>query len=193
MPQGFDNSSIPPQVAADGLASLYDYSQLDRKRLGNPEAPSFLVTYSQTQLLLAEAIVRGWVSGDAKAAYEAAIAANMEQFSQWPGDTDIAPADIDAYIAANPLETGKEIEQINEQYWMSSFLNGPETWANFRRSGFPRVAPNPYPGNDLEGEDFIRRLTYPDSELTVNRENLDVAIARQGPDRLYTRVWWDVK
>ena len=193
MPQGFDNSSIPPQVEADGLASLYDYSQLDRKRLGSPEAPSFLVTYSQTQLLLAEAIVRGWASGDATAAYQEGIRANMEQFTLWPGDTEINPEDIDAYIDANPLEPGKEIEQINEQYWMSSYLNGPETWANFRRSGFPTVPPNPYPGNDLDAEDFIRRLTYPDSELTVNRTNLDAAISRQGPDRLDTRVWWDIK
>ncbi|MGI9543819.1 MAG: SusD/RagB family nutrient-binding outer membrane lipoprotein, partial [Cyclobacteriaceae bacterium] len=41
MPQGFDNTSIPPAVEARGLASLYDFSQMDRNRLGNPEAPSF--------------------------------------------------------------------------------------------------------------------------------------------------------
>jgi hypothetical protein len=72
-------------------------------------------------------------------------------------------------------------------------LNGPEAWSNFRRSGFPLVAPNPYPGSDLKTEDFIRRLTYPDSEFTVNRENIEAAIARQGPDILDTRVWWDKK
>ncbi len=192
MPQGFDNSSIPPVVEAAGLASLYDYSQLDRTRLGNPEAPSFLVTYSQTQLLLAEVIVRGWASGDAAATYEAGIEANMEQFSMWPGETDIASQDIVAYLEANPLVPGEELEQINAQYWVSSLLNGPEAWANFRRSGYPQVAPNPYPGSDLKTEDFIRRLTYPDSELTVNKANIDQAIARQGPDLLDTRIWWDV-
>ncbi len=193
MPQGFDVTNINDVAVDAGLASLYDYTQLDRTRLGNPEAPSFLVTYSQTQLLLAEAIVRGWVSGDAAAAYESAVRANMEQFSDWPGDTDISSGEIDAYIAANPLEAGSEIEQINEQYWISSYLNGPEAWANFRRTGFPAVAPNSFPGNDLETEEFIRRLTYPDSELVVNRSNLDVAISRQGPDRLDTRIWWDVE
>ena len=55
------------------------------------------------------------------------------------------------------------------------------------------IAANPYPGNDLSGEDFIRRLTYPDSEYTVNRSNLDAAVSRQGADNLSTRVWWDVK
>ncbi len=192
MPQGFDNSTIPPVAEAAGLQSLYDYSQLDRTRLGNPEAPNFLVTYSQTMLLYAEAIVRGWATGDVASIYADAIRANMEQFAFWPGDTEIAEADIVAYINANPLETGSEIEQINEQYWVSSFLNGPEAWANFRRSGFPVVNPNLYPGSDLLTEAFIRRLTYPDSELTVNKANVDAATARQGPDILDTRVWWDV-
>lgn len=193
MPQGYDNSSIGPAVEAAGVESLYDFSQLDRTRLGNPEAPSFLVTYSQTQLLLAEAIVRQWANGDADQAFANGIRAHMEQLSAWPGDTGIDPNEIDAYVDAHPLEAGKEIEQINTQYWVSSFLNGPETWANFRRSGFPAVAPNPYPGSDLKTEDFIRRLTYPDSELTVNRSNLDQAISRQGPDLLDTRIWWDVR
>lgn len=193
MPQGYDNTTIVPVATAAGLASLFDYSQLDRTRLGNPEAPSFLVTYSQTQFLLAEAIFRGWATGNAADAYKDGIEANMQQFALWPGDTNIDQTAIDAYIAANPLETGKEIEQINNQYWVSSFLNGPEAWANFRRSGFPIVNPNKYPGSDLKTEDFIRRLTYPDSESTVNQANLSAAVSRQGPDILDTRVWWDVK
>ncbi|MEQ8337506.1 MAG: SusD/RagB family nutrient-binding outer membrane lipoprotein [Cyclobacteriaceae bacterium] len=193
MPQGFDNTTIPTQVTADGLASLYDYSELDRLRMGSPQAPSFLVTYSQTMLLYAEAIVRGWATGDENAAYAAAIRAHMEQLSMYPGDTDVDETDITDYITAHPLAgtQAQQIELINEQYWMSSYLNGHEAWANFRRSGYPVVQPNPYPGSELQTEDFIRRLTYPDSERTVNIENLDVAIGRQGPDNLETRIWWD--
>ena len=100
----------------------------------------------------------------------------------------IAEADRDAYLAANPLVPGTELEQINTQYWISSFLNGPEAFANFRRSGFPVLAPNPYPGREVE---FINRLTYPNSEISVNTENVNAAIARQGPDNLATKVWWD--
>jgi hypothetical protein len=192
MPQGFDNTTIPAQVTADGLESLYDYSEMDRRRLGAPEAPSFMVTYSETMLLKAEAIIRGWAVGDASEAYETGIRAHMEQMEAWPGDTSVDEADIVAYIASQPLQGGMEIEQINNQYWVSSFLNGHETWANFRRSGFPIVNPNPLKG-DLSTEDFIHRLTYPDSEHSVNAANLDVAIGRQGPDNLDVRVWWDVK
>lgn len=70
----------------------------------------------------------------------------------------------------------------------SSFLNGPEAFANFRRSGFPTLTPNPYPGREVE---FINRLTYPNSEISVNTENVKAAIASQGPDDLATKVWWD--
>ena len=91
------------------------------------------------------------------------------------------------------MATGKELEQINTQYWVASFLNGPEAWANFRRSGFPVLTPNPFPGSDLKTEPFIRRLTYTDNELNVNKTNVQQAISRQGPNLLDTRVWWDKK
>jgi hypothetical protein len=161
--------------------------------MGNPEAPNFLVTYSQTLLLWAEAAFRGWAPGDAEQLYHDGIRAHMEQMALWGNNMAISSSEIDAYIAAHPLEAGKELELINTQYWMSSYLIGHEAWANFRRSGYPDVDPNPYPGSDLKNEDFIRRLTYPDSELTVNKENVDLATSRMGPDILDTRVWWDVK
>jgi hypothetical protein len=34
MPMGFDNGTIVAKAKLDGLASFYDYSQLDRFRLG---------------------------------------------------------------------------------------------------------------------------------------------------------------
>lgn len=191
MPQGYDNTTIPPVAEADGLTSFFAYSQLDRSRLGNPEAPSYLLTYAQTQLLLAEAVVRGWAQGDAADLYASGIRAHMEELGTYSPNSVIPDSEIEDYVTAHPLETGNEIEQINNQYWVASLLNGPEAWANFRRSGYPVVAPNPYPGSDLSTEDFIRRLTYPDSELTVNKANVDAATSRQGPDILDTRVWWD--
>ena len=191
VPMGHDNTTIDAIAQAEGLASLFDYSQLDRERLGGPEAPAFLVTYSQTLLLHAEAAFRGWVPGDANALYQDGIRAHMRQFADWPGDTTISEPEIEAFLATHALTPGSELEDINTQYWVSSFLNGYEGWANFRRSGFPDIAPNPYPGSELKTEEFIRRLTYPDSERTVNSANLDAAISRQGPDILDTRVWWD--
>ena len=82
------------------------------------------------------------------------------------------------------------LEQINTQYWVASFLNGPEAFANFRRSGFPKLTPNPFPGKSIKGN-FINRLTYPNSEISANTVHVKEAIARQGADDLDTKVWWD--
>ncbi|RIV17613.1 SusD/RagB family nutrient-binding outer membrane lipoprotein [Fibrisoma montanum] len=192
-PLGYDNTTIGAAVTASKLASLWDYSQLDRTRMAALLAPSFLVTYAQTQLLLAEAVVRKWTTGDAATLYANGIRAHMRQLALYGASTAIAEPAITAYVQANPLAAGKELEQINTQYWVASFLIGPETWANFRRSGFPVLTPNPYPGSDLKTEPFIRRLTYTDAELNVNKTNVEQAIARQGPNLLDTRIWWDKK
>jgi Susd and RagB outer membrane lipoprotein len=110
-----------------------------------------------------------------------------------PGSA-VASAPRDTYIAANPLLAGRELEQVNTQYWIASFLNGPEAFANFRRTGYPALPPKPYgqPNNpDVPNGTFIRRIGYPTSELSVNTANVNAAIAIMGPDRLSTRVWWD--
>jgi hypothetical protein len=190
MPLGYDNGSIGAVVASKGLASFYDFSQVDRRRMGKNTAPVYYVTYAQTQLLLAEAVVREWATGDAATLYSNAIRAHMQQMGEYDPGSSIAANLIDDYVAAHPLNMADALNEINTQYWVASFLNGPEAFANFRRSGFPLLTPNPYPGKEITG-DFIRRLTYPDSEGAVNPTNKQDAISRQGPDNLETRVWWD--
>lgn len=195
MPMGFDNGTIIARATADGLASFYDYSQVDRRRMAATASPMFFVTAAQTQLLLAEARFRGWITTGSTAQYfEDGIRAHMNQLAAYGPSVAIASADIDAYVTAHPLMAGKELNQINTQYWIASFLNGPEAFANFRRSGFPALTPNPYgqPNNpDVPNGTFIRRIGYPTSELSINTENVNAAIAIMGPDVLSTRVWWD--
>ena len=195
MPVGYDNGTIVAKATSDGLASFYDYSQVDRRRMTKNTAPTFFVTASQTLLLLAEASVNGWItSGTAAQYFSDGIKAHMDQMATYDAASAVSPAARDTYIAANPLSAGNEKEQINTQYWISSFLNGPEAWANFRRSGFPLLTPNPYgqPNNpDVPAGTFINRLGYPTSELSVNTKNVAEAVARQGPEKISTRVWWD--
>ncbi len=191
MPMGHDNSTIPAVATGLGLASFYDFTQADRTRVTKQTAPHYLVTAAQTNLLLAEAHESEWITqGTAAGYFEDGVRAHMEQLGIVDEGSAIDPADVDAYINAHPYDGS--LEQINNEYWIASFLNGPEAFANFRRSGYPDLDPNPYPGSELQGEDFIRRLTYPSSEISVNSENVQAAISRMGPDRLDTRVWWDV-
>ena len=192
MPMGYDDVSIKNTFATYGTASLYDYSQVNLTTILKTDAPEYHLTYGQTQLLLAEAIFRGWTTGDADATYKSGIRAHMLQMAEYDIKAAIAADKIQAYVDANTLQVGKQLEQINNQYWVASFINGSETFANFRRSGFPALTKNPYPGSEIKGN-FISRLPYPDSETITNQENLNSAIKNQGPNDLNSKVWWDSK
>ena len=192
MPIG--NNDETARQAADelGLASFYEFAQADRERVAKQTSPMFLVTAAQNHLLLAEAAVQGWISASAEELYQAGIRLHMEQMASYDEDSAIPEEEIQEYIDNNPLSDANALEQINTQYWIASFLNGPEAFANFRRSGFPDLEPNPFPNQDLTTENFIRRFTYPASEIAVNSENVNSAVSRMGADVLDTRIWWDV-
>ncbi|MEA5461712.1 SusD/RagB family nutrient-binding outer membrane lipoprotein [Arcicella sp. LKC2W] len=191
MPFGFDNGSIVTEVTKSKLASFYDYSQVDRTRMAKTTSPMFLVTAAQTQLLLAEAAQRGWITGaTVEAFFNKGVKLHMEQMALYDANSAVSASAIEAYQKENPYNASKALEQINTQYWVASFLNGPEAFANFRRSGFPNLAPNPFPGKSIKGT-FIRRLTYPNSEISVNSVNVKEAITRMGADDLDAKVWWD--
>ena len=192
MPYGYNESTIANAPGFPGkIGSAFKYSQINRKTVGKIDAPEFFITYSQTALLYAEAVQRGWATGVARELFSAGIRAHMAQMSTYDPSATIAAAAQDTYIAANPLVPATALEQINTQYWIASFLNGSEVWANFRRSGFPKLPVNNYPGKDPSVKDFIRRLVYPVRERSVNEANYKVAVARMGPDELGTPVFWD--
>ncbi len=188
MPMGNDNAGAVEVAAALGLESFYEFAQVDRRRMTKNTSPNFLVTASQNFLLLAEARVRGWVTSQtAEAYYNAGVRAHMEQMSVYDATSVIPASAIVDYLTANPLVEADALEQIGEQYWVSTFLNGPEAFANFRRTGFPALTANPFEGREVE---FINRLTYPNSEISVNSINVEAAISAQGADDLETKVWW---
>jgi len=192
MPMGNNDETARQAADALGLASFYEFAQADRTRVAKQTAPMFLVTAAQSQLLLAEAASRDWINASAEELYNEGVRLHMEQMALFDVESTVPEADIVAYLNENPYSASEALEQINTQYWIASFFNGPEAFSNFRRSGFPELDPNPFPSQDISG-DFIRRMTYPSDEIAVNGENVSQAISRMGPDNLDTRVWWDMQ
>lgn len=187
MPMGYDQNTISNVLPDYGLGTHYQFSRADPFRMYDILAPDILVTYSQTQLLLAEAAFRQWIPGDPADYYATAVRADMERISADYNNTEIPESAIDAYVAAHPLDAANALEQINNEYWVASFMSPNESWANFRRSGYPALSPNPLRG-DLASEEFFRRLLYPEDELNLNPNYNDGTL----PDIMDTRVWWDV-
>ena len=152
------------------------------------DAPSYVMTYGEVLFLQAEAAQRGWIPGDPAALYQQAIRASMQQFNV-NGDafTDISPAAIDAYLA-QPRVAYAGLPSIGVQKWIALYGNGPEAYAEWRRTGYPALLPGPNAANERR---IPRRLRYPVSEESLNGENMKEAADRQGGASLNNRVWWD--
>jgi len=100
---------------------------------------------------------------------------------------------VNAYIAGRGFATANnenKLRLIGEEYWASTFLNALESWANWRRTGYPALTPTSNP-NAAEGPVIPRRLRYWEAEAGSNPANYGAAVARMGGDLFNTKVWWD--
>ncbi|MDR1341830.1 MAG: SusD/RagB family nutrient-binding outer membrane lipoprotein [Prevotellaceae bacterium] len=178
------------------------YSVPSRYTYADPaKGVTMIVTHAETQLLLAEAHVRGWITaGSAEDYYNAGIRAAMEQFKFYSGATELyaqylTPAAVDTYVTANALTGSNEnkYKQINTQYYITTFCDEYESFANWRRSGYPELTPvnKAYPDCVTNGT-IPRRFTYPSGEAQSNPANYLEAVRRLSDgDRMTSRVWWD--
>ncbi|THU41113.1 SusD/RagB family nutrient-binding outer membrane lipoprotein [Niastella caeni] len=177
-------------------SNFVTYSEPNPKTVLLMGSPLLLYTAAESYFLLAEAALRGWYTGaTASSLYRNGIEAAMRQWAIIAGSAgEIATTDINNYVANNSLNTGgtfdQQMQQIYTQFWVSIFPDGQEVFATFRRTGYPALVPNNYPGNATGGK-FFRRGLYPLSEQNLNAESYKAAVSRQGSDEFLTRIWWD--
>ena len=171
--------------------SQNDYSVVNRYTFARLNAPTFFLTCAETQFLLAEAAERGWITGDPAVYYTAGVTAAMNQMAETGAVPGISPAQITTYLTAHPYNTATGLQQINTQYWVATFMDEYEAWANWRRSGYPTLTPVNYPGN-VTNATIPRRFTYPQGEPATNPVNYAAAVAglKYG-DKMTSTVWWD--
>lgn len=193
-PNGYDLGGSTTDISnAPGYPGNRNlYSVVNRNTYARKDAPTFFLTHAETQLLLAEAAQRGWITtGTAAAYYNAGVTAAMKQLTQAGASPGVSDPDIATYLGANAYNAGTGLQQINTQYWIATFMDEYEAWANWRRSGFPALTPVNYFGN-VTGGTIPRRFTYPLNEAAVNADNYTAAVgALQGGDKMTSRVWWD--
>jgi hypothetical protein len=158
------------------------------------DAPIFVLTYAETELLLAEAATRGFtVTGTAASHYKNGVVAGILSLAKYGAAATVSSAVATAYADANPLVTATALKQINEQYWATTGLqmNFIAAWNNWKRSGFPVLTPVNYTGNFSNGM-IPRRQPYPNAEGTLNTTNYNAAVGKlTGPTDWITRMYWD--
>ena len=197
-PVGYDAVSFLTAPGSRGpKGGGLNYTQLNYDVMLSTVAPALFITNAQTQLLLAEAAFRGWITGGltAQQYYEAGVRAAMDDWNLFPGTFVPAVSDaekdnylLDPEVAYNDANA---LKLINTQYWICSITNGAEGFANWRRSGFPALLRNTYNDDLVPGGGFVRRMSYPDAEKASNADNYNEAAASMGGDGLTQRVFWD--
>lgn len=191
LPNGYDNQTI--SEAGNDYVGLENTSNFNTSVILKMDAATIHLMPSESKLLQAEAALRGWISGDANTLFEEAIRLSMAE-QKVVYDYDIDKTDIDNYLVQNLFKnaatTDAKMEVLGQQYWVATFINGYESYANWRRTGYPKLTPTKYANNQSNGQ-IPRRLPYAVDEYTINKANVEAAVQQQGADNVNTRVWWD--
>ena len=147
--------------------------------LHRADQPAILLSYAEMEFIRAEAILRGWVAGDAGTHYRRGIEASM-QF--WGASV---PA---GYLDQPAVAWNGTLERLMEQKWIALFWSGMEGWHEYRRTGLPNLVAGPGARNDGI---VPTRLRYPSTVQALNGANYDAGVQLLGgPDNLQTKVWW---
>ena len=180
----FNTSSRPGAIFYPGPTAYGTYGG------GGASYPQQILTYAELQFIRAEAANRGiagLAAGQAQGFYNDAITASM---NQW-GVTDAAA--ISAFLARPNVayKGGVEgLKQIAVQKYIHLYTDGGTAWAEWRRTCQPTTV---VAGPAAEVNFVPRRFKYSTTETSANSDNLEAAIARQGPDNFGTRMYWDTK
>lgn len=152
----------------------------------NQSAPIF--TEFESLFLQAEAVVRGFISGDAQALYEAGVTQSIIYEGGALGTEAAAVTYLDQSLNNVGWDfNSNKIKMIITQKWAA--LNGltvMPVWTDYRRTGYPdflHFTADPARENDTP----CVRMLYPQSEINVNNDN----VLLQGTiDPFESKIFW---
>ena len=188
------------------------YSLINRHRYYDTFTgePSIQIGYPELCFNIAEAINRGWITGDAELYYKKGITASMSFYGipesgpmsvyfLHPGaslgtyDNYTVNIDFNNYYGQTSVQyhgddaTG--LTQILQQKYLALFRHsGLEAYYQYRRTGIPEFGTGPGTGNS---ERIAKRFPYPLIERTANAKNYSDALSSQygGNDDINGVMW----
>ncbi|PTX11429.1 SusD-like starch-binding protein associating with outer membrane [Pontibacter mucosus] len=161
-------------------------SKINARYYNNPvNEPALAIGYAEVQFILAEAAIRGWISGNAEDYYKKGIEASMQFYG-------IPQSSINDYLAKPEaqLQAADPLAAILTQKYISFFMNsGWQPFYEQRRTGLPAFDVS---GSGMLNEKRIpKRWMYPENEFQLNRAHVEAAIDRQYPegDDINATMW----
>lgn len=159
-------------LAAQKLSKFpkYWYDKTDEKGM---KRPTVLLTASESYFLRAEAVAKGFATGNASDLYNDGVRTSMEFWG-------VSQVETDTFLVKNPYV---DVNSIYIQKYIALYDRGVELFCEWRRTDYPVLEPVPSGQNDGL---IPVRLPYPYDEYSANQENVPNTT-------INTRVWWDVK
>ena len=147
-----------------------------------PDFRGVLMDYAEMSFILAEAANRGFsVGGTAAEHYENGIKASMDEWKVDAADATAYLANVDVAFAT---AAGTDKEKIAKQFWIAMYNRGFEGWTVYRLFDAPTLQ-----NSGTLNLPVPKRYTYPQSEQTINGDNVDAA--NGGNDKQQTPIFWD--
>jgi hypothetical protein len=192
---GDDYNTITANLIADKYSLLN--SRYLKVQAGDPR---IMVSYGEQQLILAEASLLGWITGDAQSFYQSGVKAVLARYisvdPSFAHGMPMTQSYIDSYFtgdAAFKTDQNEQLQQIWLQRYLLNFMQDPiSAFFDQRRTGYPVFPINPETSLNVNDKNAIPvRWLYPSSELNYNKQNLIDALNSQygGVDEINNKMW----
>lgn len=197
-------------------ATYVGYTNINTNGAFSQGSPQLIMSASEAWFLKSEAALRNWTgAGDPQANYEQGINVSMNEWGASIGsylsnstglptaytdpnnNTNNSPALSTITVKwDNGASNEQKLERVITQKWIAMFPDGADAWADYRRTGYPKLFPVVVnnSGGLINTNTQIRRIPYPQVEYQMNLTALNAAIQSTlgGQDNGGTRIWWDV-
>ena len=158
-----------------------------------------ILNYDEILFIFAEAGARGWIPMGQKGFKDIYLEANRQSILQWQVGWERT---TDYYTASSPevinwinyldneFNYNKAVETIMRQKYVATFWVGIESWADYRRTGYPVLRTN---GPAARNDGILpTRLRYPSTEAFQNAKWHTEALNDWlgGENNMTTDMWW---
>ena len=179
--------------------------------------PQPVMYAAEAAFLRAEGELKGWdMKGDAETFYKQGVRLSFAEFNvsgadeyladntSVPGNYTDSSHPADNYTNQSSItiqwdegaSDAEKLERVLTQKWIACYPDPMNGWADYRRTGYPRIFPATSSANaDCTVERGQRRIRFADTEYNTNKENVEAAVRmlNGGKDSNGTDLWWALK
>jgi len=208
-----EENTVSSQVPPAGSTSWFTGADANTPGLGVAKGPSQgqpMILAAESYFLQAEAYTRGYLTGNAKTAFQAGITASFNYLYQnqsnvVDGSKNVA-ADVATYLTANTASrlanfdlattTEQKIEAIiTQKYIALNVIHSDEAFNEFKRTTYPTIVNGSQDALltfaskqsvSTRPDKLLGRVLYPSSEYTLNPTNVPTVTL------FGSRIFWDL-